>query len=160
DPTFLTSISPLGDANLGLIIPRSHFEEVGEQGFAADPIGSGPYRLLEAVSGSHVSLERVLDEHFAFGNPRFDRVVLRLVTEETSRRQMLEVGDAHFVNIGLDAVTEIEDSGSFALHQHAGENVLQLILQSYREGEVTQDIRVREAISLAIDREAISTQLL
>ena len=33
------------------IMPKNYFEEVGEEGFAKAPIGSGPYKLKEYVTG-------------------------------------------------------------------------------------------------------------
>ena len=35
------------------IVPKNYFESVGEEGFAKNPIGSGPYKLKEYVTGDH-----------------------------------------------------------------------------------------------------------
>ena len=43
------------------IVPKDYYESVGEEGFAKDPIGSGPYKLKEYVTGDYYMVERFDD---------------------------------------------------------------------------------------------------
>ena len=50
----------------GMILPRKYVEAVGDDMFAQKPIGSGPYRFVEQVTGSHVKLTAV-ERHWRLG---------------------------------------------------------------------------------------------
>src|SRR5262249_2200859 len=40
----------------GMVLPKKYIEQVGDDGFAREPVGSGPYRFLEEVTGSPIRL--------------------------------------------------------------------------------------------------------
>jgi peptide/nickel transport system substrate-binding protein len=41
----------------GMILPKKYFQQVGADGFARAPIGSGPYRIAKNAIGSTIQLE-------------------------------------------------------------------------------------------------------
>src|SRR5437773_15052 len=75
----------------GMILPKQYVEAKGDDGFARAPVGSGPYRFIEQVSGSHVRLEAV-PSHWRLGTPKYKTVVFKAVPEETTRIAMLRRG--------------------------------------------------------------------
>ena len=73
------------------IVPKNYFESVGEEGFAKDPIGSGPYKLKEYVTGDYYMLERYEDY---WGEPaKTQYLTMRIVPEAGQRTIMLETGE-------------------------------------------------------------------
>lgn len=147
-------LSPLFDTS-GLVVPKDYFEEVGEDAFGQEPVGSGPYKLVDRQAGAFMTFERAFPEHFAIGVPRYERVTMRLVPEESSRLAMLRAGDADFIDIGIDQIAQLEDDG-FKIFEHQAGEPLVLFFQLQRPGEATADINVRKALSYAINREELN----
>ena len=50
------------------ILPKDYIEEVGLDGFVANPIGSGPYKLTEYVKDDHVTLVP-FDDYYGWKTP-------------------------------------------------------------------------------------------
>lgn len=154
---FLTLISNIVDPG-ALIVPKKHFESVGATAFAQKPIGSGPYKFVERQTGSQITLEKAFPQHFAVGRPRFERVVLRLVPEESTRLAMLKTGDADFIDVGIDKVAGLESEG-FKVHKQNGLSPVYVIFQ-LRDGDPTQDANLRRALSQAINRDELNRTLM
>ncbi len=52
----------------GMVLPKKYIESVGDDVFARKPIGSGPYKFVEQVTGSHITLTAG-DNHWRIGTP-------------------------------------------------------------------------------------------
>src|SRR5207247_1331879 len=94
----------------GMILPKQYVEAKGDDGFARAPVGSGPYRFVEQVSGSHVRLEAV-PSHWRLGTPKYKTVVFKAVPEETTRIAMLRRGEADVVEISRERMKEVAGAG-------------------------------------------------
>ena len=143
----------------GMVVPKAYIERVGDEEFSRAPIGTGPYRLVERQEGSHITLEAV-DDHFALGTPRFDRVTVRLIPEQTTRLAMLRTGDADVVDVGVEQAPGVRADG-FTLFQKDMGDVLSLhfLKSGLEEGAIFADPRVREALIAAINRDEIIEEL-
>ena len=157
DLSFLTNMSPL-DQNAGFIVPKDYIEEVGKEAFGESPVGSGPYTLANRQVGVSIELERAAGQHFAI-TPRFERVTLSVVSEETTRIAMLQTGEADFIDVSIDKVPSLTGEG-FNAFAHGLGDPLWLFFQLQREGEATIDDNLREALSLAINRDEINEALM
>src|SRR3989475_347209 len=82
----------------GMILPRKYVEAVGDDMFAQKPIGSGPYRFVEQVTGSHVKLTAV-ERHWRLGTPKYRIVTFRVVPEEATRMAMVRRGDVDVADV-------------------------------------------------------------
>ena len=153
----LTLLSPL-DNTAGFIVPKNYIEQVGAEAFAENPVGSGPYTLANRQVGVSIELERADGQHFA-NTPRFERVTLSVVPEETTRIAMLQTGEADFIDVSIDKVPPLTGDG-FGAFAHGLGDPLWLYFQMQREGEATIDDNLREALSLAIDRNEINEFIL
>jgi peptide/nickel transport system substrate-binding protein len=89
-------VMPTADRWLGLlgsyIMPKRYVEKVGLDGFLAQPIGSGPYRLVEYVQNSRITLEAF--DHFWGGAPKIKRVTFLILRDPSVRVAALESGQA------------------------------------------------------------------
>ena len=153
----LTLLSPL-DNTAGFIVPKDYIEEVGKEAFGESPVGSGPYTLANRQVGVSIELERAAGQHFAI-TPRFERVTLSVVSEETTRIAMLQTGEADFIDVSIDKVPSLTGEG-FNAFAHGLGDPLWLYFQLQREGEATIDDNLREALSLAINRDEINEFIL
>jgi peptide/nickel transport system substrate-binding protein len=72
----------------GMVLPKKYIEQVGDDVFARKPVGSGPYKFVEQVTGSHIKLTAV-DNHWRIGTPKYKNMIFKLVPEETTRSPLL-----------------------------------------------------------------------
>jgi peptide/nickel transport system substrate-binding protein len=102
-PTFVEALSSFSVPIV--IIPSEHKDDERQQ---LRPVGTGPFRLLEFVPGSHARLGRfdaykpntAYEQRMGFGGYRvacLDTVTFRIVTEASARVAGLETGALHVV---------------------------------------------------------------
>src|SRR5262245_29007391 len=143
----------------GMVLPKKYIEANGDDVFARKPVGSGPYRFVEQVVGSHIKLAAV-DQHWRLGVPKYKIVNFRLVPEETTRIALLRRGEVDVADISRERVKELEKEG-FPVHFRREEAILSMWFVLGPDGWVApaKDKRVREALNLAIDRAEIAQSL-
>jgi peptide/nickel transport system substrate-binding protein len=134
------------------IVPVGTGSEASRQ-----PIGSGPYRLVEFIPDASVTLAAF--EDYYRGAPRNAGVVLKVVPDETMRGLELRKGDVDIV---------VNDIAPDIVHALAGEPQLSVqtgpgldfgYIGINLRDPVLADRRVRQAISFAVDRTAIVRHL-
>lgn len=140
------------------IVPPKYLQEVGPEAFARKPIGTGPYKLTEFVPDDRVVLEANPD--YWRGKPAIDRVVWRPIPEATARVAALLTGEVQLIEgvpaEMVDAVGQSDDADLIQVKN--GGLTIYLGLKS--AAKPLDDVRVRQALSLAIDRKAIVDNLL
>jgi peptide/nickel transport system substrate-binding protein len=143
----------------GMVLPRKYIEANGDDVFARKPVGSGPYRFVEQMVGSHIKLAAV-DQHWRLGVPKYKTVTFRLVPEETTRIALLRRGEVDVADVSRERVKELEKEG-FPVHFRREEAEVHMWFVLGPDGWVApvKDKRVREALNLAIDRAEIAQSL-
>ncbi len=123
---------------------------------ATDPrrlVVSGPFRVGEWRPGERLLLER--NPEFAGAPAAMERVLLRVLPEETTRLIELENGDAHAAYpIPLERAAELDDRRGIRI-ETTGPRYYDFIPWNGRAFEPFSDPAVRRALSLAIDRRGI-----
>ncbi len=153
EPALLNRLSRLGSG----MLPSEYIDEVGFEGFLEDPIGTGPYQFDEWVRDDRVVLVPFND--YFEGEPQWDKVTFRAIPEDSTRvSELLTDGVDIATNIPPEDWERIEGEESVKLADSPSQRVMMLILRTAEE-EVTGDPKVREAIELAIDSEAIVDSL-
>jgi len=121
------------------------------------PLASGPYRLESWQHNRQLVLAR--NERYPGPRPRLDRLVFRIIPDETSRLIELETGGVDFVDeIPPPAARALAASGRAAVLRVGGRLVGQV--QWNLRSPLLGDRAVRRALSFAIDREAFIGGLL
>lgn len=77
------------------ILPPNYIEEVGANEFARDPIGSGPYKLVEFTEGQRYVFE-AYDDYWG-GRPEIDRVIYQVIPERASQVAALLAGQVDLI---------------------------------------------------------------
>lgn len=160
-PVSLATKQVIWDTNL-LIVSKSYYDKVGEQGYEQHPVGTGPYTLNQYDPGQ--DMEFSYFKGYWGHKPQFANLNLKFVSEDQTRMSMLQSGEADAADIprvlvpsaksaGLKVVTGVEPAvvpvlwfGSMYL-PGAG-------------GMPWADQRVREALNIGFDRNAIANNLL
>lgn len=118
---------------------------------ADEPVGTGPYRFVSWSRGNDIVLEANPD--YWGGAPQIDRVTYRFVGEAGTRLSGLMAGE-------FDVITNLLPEFTTSVPKFAAVAGLETsVLILGTDNEVTSDPRVREALNLAIDREALSNAL-
>ena len=127
---------------------------VGEGGrnYGMEPVGTGPFKLAKWTKGDRIVLDRFEDYHGR--QPALKSIVIRAVTETTSRTIELESGavDLALTIPGAD-VKRLEDNAKLEVKRVPGQELFYMAFNM--DLEPWKDPRVREALSLAINREGI-----
>ena len=143
----------------GMVLPKKYIEANGDDVFARKPVGSGPYKFVEQVTGSHIRLTAV-DSHWRIGTPKYKSILFRLVPEETTRIALLRRGEVDVADVSRERVRELEKEG-FPVHFRRDEAILSMWWVLGPDGRTppTKDKRVREAMNLALDRAEIAAAI-
>ena len=148
DAAFLTNVATI-------FIPSSkHHQEVGEDAYKGDPIGTGAF-MLEDWQPASATRMVAFPDHFR-GAPNFDEFRLDVVAEDSVRAIGLETGEAD--SSGWPLLTEDnlrfqEETENFTVLITAGQSPLHIPLNNTHP--FLSDKRVRQALLSAIDREAL-----
>jgi peptide/nickel transport system substrate-binding protein len=141
----------------GTVTPKKYFESVGVDGFRKKPIGSGPWKFVRSVPGDRIEYEAVDYPHWR-GTPNFKYLTLLLVPEQSTRLAMVRTGEVAIASMGPDAIKEARAGGMKIVSVPGTMQALYQFWGLYRpeaKSSPLTDVRVREALSLAIDRQQI-----
>ncbi len=123
-----------------------------------NPLGTGPYKVAEWKTGEYILLERVPD--YWRGAARIERIQFKFIPNATTRVNQLAAGEAHVVAlIPWDRARELRRVAGLELHRMMG-NSYEHITLNQRRVAAFADVRVRRALTHAIDRETITRSIL
>ncbi|MBF4458199.1 MULTISPECIES: ABC transporter substrate-binding protein [unclassified Pseudoclavibacter] len=138
------------------IVPADTYQEVGADAFAQDPIGSGPYVFDSIQTG--VSYDLARNDDYWGEAPAIEQISLQPVSSDESRVNGVLSGSLDVAPIGPTQVSSVDGQGSAQVFSALSNGVVFLGVNS--TSGVLTDVRIREAIALAIDKEAITGGLL
>ncbi|MFZ0286609.1 MAG: ABC transporter substrate-binding protein [Terriglobales bacterium] len=149
---FATLLWNLSDGAIG-IVPYGAGDEISNH-----PIGSGPFCFVSAEQDKEVIIERN-DEYWG-EKPKLQRVRFAVVPDTTTRALELRKGSADVVINALtgDLVLALEKEPNLQV-LHAPGTVLSYLAFNTRD-PILKDVRVRQALAYAIDRQPIIHYLL
>ncbi|GGB16014.1 ABC transporter substrate-binding protein [Allosediminivita pacifica] len=136
------------------ILPsRMYWMKMIDPGYAAEgdlasaPVGTGPYMFESWDRGTELELAAYPD--YWGGEPEIDEVTYRFVPEPGTRLSGLMAGE-------FDVITNLLPEFTSTVPKFAAVPGLETsVFVLGTDNEVTQDPKVREALNLAIDREAM-----
>ena len=140
----------LADPTSG-IVNAAAAETMGEA-FANKPVLTGPFK----VERFRVNEELVVVRHDEYwgSRPLVERVIFKVLADNNSRVLALQSGDVDMAEyIAPESVTTVNNSSNLTV-KSASPVALEFMYLNYRK-EPWQDAKVRQAIALAINREAL-----
>jgi peptide/nickel transport system substrate-binding protein len=145
DASFLLTLARQGS----VIYPREAADTL-----KSEPIGTGPFRLAEWVRGDRIVLVKHPEYHEK-GLPKLDRVTYRFIPDPNAALAALKAGDidATMFGIGPEQVPDLQKDPRFSVI--IGETTNDVILAMNNGKKPYSDVRVRRAITHAIDKKEV-----
>ncbi|MFK0401968.1 ABC transporter substrate-binding protein [Microbacterium sp. NPDC090225] len=120
------------------------------------PVGTGPYSFEEWAPGEQVTL-KAYDGYWGDAG-QIDEIIFRTIDDPTARRQALESGSIDGYDLVGPADTKALEDDGFTMVSRPPFTILYLAFnQAIPE---LQDPKVREALSYAVDKDALISQVL
>jgi peptide/nickel transport system substrate-binding protein len=124
-----------------------------------NPVGTGPFIVKSWAAGDRMVLERNPD-YWNKGHPYLDRIVLRPLPDSQSRFASLEAGETDVVyadEYEADNIMRARKNPALMVHDYVGAGASVAALNT--KTAPFDDVRVRRALVMAIDRRKISQVL-
>jgi peptide/nickel transport system substrate-binding protein len=163
------------------IYSADHWDRVGEEGYQANPIGTGPFKFTELSVNEHILYERFKqqgEDHW-WKIPEFDELQFHYVNEEATRLAMLLAKEIHIADISRTLLPEAQSRGfkvanaslpgldfrgviggqyfdkPMEIKEGPNKGEIHPVAPTFDPQDPFRDARVRKALNLAIDREQI-----
>jgi peptide/nickel transport system substrate-binding protein len=147
DASFLSQIANLACA----VVPKEVVEENGDLSQVA--VGTGPFKFIEYVPNTSISLEKNAD-YWEEGLPYVDAIEMLIASEDTSRTTAVVEGSVDLIEYApLRDVDALQQDSSLVLAGDTNTNIR--FLQFNLRRDPFTDVKVRKAISMVIDRDAV-----
>jgi peptide/nickel transport system substrate-binding protein len=138
------------------ILPRETREKMGAQAFSQQPVGTGPYRFVEWKRDQQLVLEANPAWWKGPVTPR--RLVFRVIKDASTRAAELRSGGVDIIAAPPVPQLDLLDTGETAVMPVKGGRV---IIYPFQTRQAPFDRReVREAVNLAVNRDAIVRNVL
>lgn len=154
---FLDFLLLLGSSNVngaGWVVPAKYYQQVGPDGFKRKPIGAGPYKLASQEAG--VKLEFEAFEGY-YKPVNIKNLTMMAVPEAATRLAMLERGEADLIyGVPGELIDRVKKNPKLMLLPVLSGSFWLEFVNFQDPKSPFHDKRVRQAISLAIDRKIIN----
>ncbi len=138
------------------ISPRQETIDAGAEWGKTVVIGTGPFKLVEWKTGQAVIFERHA-EYYKEGLPLLDGVELSLNVEESVQMLRWESGEAdHVHNVPPSEIPRVLSEDEFAESRRTAPSLGTTRLLMDTRAKPFDDLRVRQAVAMAIDKEFVS----
>jgi peptide/nickel transport system substrate-binding protein len=143
----------------GMMVSPKAAEAAGDK-FGAKPVCSGPFRLVERIAQDRIVLER-FPNYWNKGEIHFERIVYQPIVDATVRLANLRSGQLDFIErVAPSDIAQLRNDNRFRIakiveigYQGITINVGKSDLA--QKNPLGKDPRVREALELSLDRDAI-----
>ncbi len=143
----------------GIILSEKAHKEMGNDAYSATPVGNGPFQI-ESKRGTEIVLAKNPD-YWRPGFPKLDKVVYRAIPDSTTRLQALVKNELDFITHPdpKDLGDTRKNTGFVVKSTPGWEWDYQQFNLTVRPDLPYHNKLVRQAISYAIDREAIVREI-
>ncbi len=141
---------------IGWIVPKAYYEKVGPDGFKQAPIGAGPYKLVRNTSNTELELEAFVD--YWRKSPETKTLIYKVITDDATRFAALQAGEIDLMNVVQGALLNPAMANKDIRLIQRSTTAFWLEFPGWEKPESPfNDVRVRQAVSLALNRQEITT---
>ena len=142
------------------IVPKHYLEEVGTEGFIANPIGTGPFKFVEGQLDDQIVMER-FDDYWG-GAPDLEPVgaacvetaIFRVIPEASTRVAALLAGEVDIIqSVPSELIDTLAQTPGVQVKTAPGTQPQWLQLNV--SNPLFEDVGVRQAMNYAIDKDLI-----
>ncbi len=136
-----------------MIVSKTYYDRVGEEGYLQLPVGTGPYKIVDWKEGQYVNI--AYNEYWRGEKPQIAEASFLSAPDGATRVAMLQAGEVDMITqTPWTNVRPLEDAGFSRIDVPMPHDVtLQFGLL---DPDVPwADVKVRQAINYAIDKEAL-----
>lgn len=155
---FQPSETPILPRHLLESLDFSDAKNVRQADFMQKPVGTGPFMFKEWKKGNHIILERN-PNYWKKGKPYLEQVIFRVIPDGAARAIALETGELDLAPMNAVPQADIARLGklkNIQLSNDGAEGLGPLLwLEVNLREKPLSDVRVRKAISMAIDRKKV-----
>ena len=135
----------------GAILPKGPIENGHD--FGRYPIGTGPFRFMEWVADSKIVLVKNPD-YWQSGNPKIDVLTMHIIIERSVQVQALMAGELDAIyNVNEEDIVLLENNPDVDIEKRL--TALVMVMAMNTRKPPLNDIRVRQAINHAIDKQTV-----
>jgi len=155
---FAPLLAQLADRSGMMISPKA--AEAAGADFGNNPVCSGPFKFTERVAQDRIVLDR-FENYWNKDRIHLDRVVFKPIPDTTVRLLNLQSGDLDMIErLAATDMAAVEADPNLQLITSTGLGHVNIVVNTgakpAADNPLGQDPRVREALELAIDREALN----
>lgn len=122
-----------------------------------DPVGSGPYKLVEWIDGDHLTLERNEDYWDKDNMPYYKQIVYSFIADMPARASALEAGTVDVAyNLASSQIDELKNASIGLTVNPYNQNVVMPLTFNMHKCPALADENVRKAIMYCIDKAALA----
>ena len=125
------------------------------------PVGSGPFKFVNNDQSQNI-LELAGNPEYWEGAPKIQKLRLKPVTDANALQAELQTGGVDIApnpsNLPTDSVRSLSASPTLKVEQSDGSNIQYLVFNT--ESPQLNNVKIRQAIGYAIDRQKIVSELL
>ncbi|MCZ8515111.1 glutathione ABC transporter substrate-binding protein [Paenibacillus filicis] len=143
-------LSILASNEGSILSPKAMAEQPNK--LSKNPIGTGPFKFQSWTPGQEMVL--VKNDSYWGDMPKVDKVVYKVVPEDTTRIAMVESGEAQIGDqLPVTELNRVQSSSAMTLARAEGLGVEYIGFNVKKKP--FDDVRVRQAIAYAIEKDAI-----
>ncbi|UXN69442.1 ABC transporter substrate-binding protein [Devosia neptuniae] len=141
------------------IVPKHLYEgtNIPENPHNAAPIGTGPYKFVEWVRGSHALFTRN-ENYWGAPKPHLDQIIFRFIIDPAAAVAAIETGEVQVstTNIPLTDVERLKANPNLVVDTRPAPYSPSIARAEFNlENPYLADIKVRHAIAHAVDKDFI-----
>ncbi|MEM7120961.1 MAG: ABC transporter substrate-binding protein [Pseudomonadota bacterium] len=147
------------------VYPNEYYAEVGPEGMSNEPVGTGPYRVVGMKPGEEYTLVR--NDDYTWGSPKgtaqITNVVIREIPDvQTQVAELISGGIDVTADLTPDLVANLQGTPGVTAEMAETLRIFYLGMDASgrTETDPVKDPKVRQAISHAINRQAIVDNLM
>ena len=139
------------------VVPPSAYKDWNS--FIQKPVGSGAFKFVEFRPNDRVVLEANSD--YFGGRPKIDQLIIRYIPDAATRAAALKAGEVQTASgLPIDAAKDITASGNTALPLLLTRGLSIDFNEQMADHPLNKDVRVRQGLNYAIDKESINKDFL